>query len=82
MGRPLIFGLLSEDEFRELHVRLLVFAKRRVGASDAEDVVQETYLRVLNGRRTYKGHAPQTKSELEQLLVQTAKSLCSHVLRK
>jgi DNA-directed RNA polymerase specialized sigma24 family protein len=76
-----LFAFHTEGEFQELDVGLLVLAKRRVGAWDAEDIVQETYLRVLQGRRRFKGQSPRSKEEMEQLLVNTVRSLCSHALR-
>jgi RNA polymerase sigma factor (sigma-70 family) len=38
---------LSDDDFREIRVRFLQLAKRRVGERDAEDVAQEACLTVF-----------------------------------
>lgn len=47
-GRTLNMTTVSEQLWRELYDRLFAFAVRRVGAADADDLVQDVFVRMHN----------------------------------
>ncbi len=68
----------SEEAFRQFHHQLRRYIQRRAGSDDAEDILQEVFLRVLRNEAALK----QAREPLAWLFVVTRSVLVDHFRKR